>query len=383
MKVGLFSFHLEYAISGETQSIRNLSALLQKQGLAITLGDSLQKTGSEIDSHKERLFFKIKNLLNIPQRVAQNAKNLDLIQLHLPSPAFSFLAERLVKLVNIPVVVFFDGVLLDQSSLSLIKHCFKDPAFFGPRMLINNRYFARKKSSRANTVKAYIVAAETQKSELISLGYAEREVHVISNLCRPMTYLDPKEFYHAHAIPDNAKLIGNLGHFFYVKGVDQLVSALKYLPDDYYLCLAHSGLGSREQLEASIPGELKRRVRILGEVNVSAFMSALSVLVMPYRASFGTVMFPNTILEAISLGLPVIASDFPCYRELLGGGERGILWERGGVYSLAREIVELCENQSRLTSMKHSQREYYEKRLSPKAIGEAYLKLYQSLVICR
>src|SRR5690606_41561240 len=70
----------------------------------------------------------------------------------------------------------------------------------------------------------------------------------------------------------------------------------------------------------------------------------------PYLLSFPTrrssALTPVKPLEAMAMGLPMIASDFPALRELVAPGERGEVFSPGDSTALAQLILDLIDNES-------------------------------------
>ncbi|MFE9813079.1 glycosyltransferase [Streptomyces sp. NPDC005548] len=53
--------------------------------------------------------------------------------------------------------------------------------------------------------------------------------------------------------------------------------------------------------------------------------------------------FSTCVYEAMTLGIPVVASDMPCNREALSDGSRGELVRNGDARDLARGITALLD----------------------------------------
>lgn len=140
------------------------------------------------------------------------------------------------------------------------------------------------------------------------------------------------------------------------------------IPEDVLLMLSVGGLLPRKDHLTSIRGwkECGRKIRfiILGEGPVRDKLNkeadVHSDLLMPGQvgnvrdylqaadffvsASLGEGL-PNTVLEAMACGLPVILSDIPPHRECLEGLDEHRLFPPGDAEALAQEIHYLIENQ--------------------------------------
>ena len=67
---------------------------------------------------------------------------------------------------------------------------------------------------------------------------------------------------------------------------------------------------------------------------------------------------PVKLVEYMAAGLCPVASELPEIRELLGGGERGLLVPAGDAGALAQALVELACNPERATAIGLRAREY-------------------------
>ena len=106
----------------------------------------------------------------------------------------------------------------------------------------------------------------------------------------------------------------------------------------------------------------------------AAFMRSLDVFVMPSFTE-GT---PNSIIEAMANGLPIIASEVGGIPDMIDS-ESGILVPPGDADALSRAIMRLAEDDSLRIRMGKAARERYQKLFSPQAVLPVLLETYQRL----
>lgn len=119
-------------------------------------------------------------------------------------------------------------------------------------------------------------------------------------------------------------------------------------------------------------------VRFVGsERNIYDFMQVLDVLVFP---SIANEDFPNVVLEAMSLGKPVIASRIAGTPEQVEDGKTGWLVEPGNASAFARKMADVVVDRNMITGMSANARQKFEAEFTSKIAVSRYLDLYQSLL---
>lgn len=104
----------------------------------------------------------------------------------------------------------------------------------------------------------------------------------------------------------------------------------------------------------------------------TAFMQSLDVFVAPSFTE-GT---PNSIIEAMAHGLPIIASEVGGIPDMIDS-ESGVLVPPGDADALSRAIIRLAEDDSLRIRMGKAARERYLKLFSPEAVLPVVLETYQ------
>lgn len=157
------------------------------------------------------------------------------------------------------------------------------------------------------------------------------------------------------------------------KDHETVIRALHLLPDDYHLLLAGDGNRRKIVEEFGAQEQLSQRVHFLGNRNdVANVLKAADVIVMSSRYEGLSL----SSLEGLASGRPVVASDVPGLREIVGNA--GILFPQGDAQALAKTILAL-EEDSKLrqqTIEKGLQRAHHYDIFT---MTEAYWQVYQSL----
>lgn len=144
-----------------------------------------------------------------------------------------------------------------------------------------------------------------------------------------------------------AKVIVAVGRFAYKKGFDVLIEAfaqvVKSCPDAT-LVIAGDGVEKSKCEQLSENLGVKEHIEFLGTIpneNIANVFARGKIFVCPSRnESFGIV-----VLEAMALGIPVIATDSGGVTEILDGGKYGCIVPREDFQSLAQKMIELlCDD---------------------------------------
>jgi glycosyltransferase involved in cell wall biosynthesis len=173
----------------------------------------------------------------------------------------------------------------------------------------------------------------------------------------------------------NLLLVGRLDM---VKGHHLAIEAMtveSVAPDIHLYIL---GIGPREQqLRALVDSlGLTDRVHILGfRRNVYDYIGHCDALLMPSLHEG----LPYTLLEAMALGIPIIASRVGGLAEVLRDGDMGLLTPPQDPASLAVAIAHLRNDQGLCSRLGKAARRLQEENYSLEAMTEGYLAVYRTL----
>lgn len=132
----------------------------------------------------------------------------------------------------------------------------------------------------------------------------------------------------------------------------------------------------RDALAASIVArQLSDRVRLLGhQDDVPALLADTDIFVLPSTSE----AFPNGLMEAMSCGVPVVASDVGGIPELVRHGENGLLVPPGDAAALAAALNRLIADPDGAARLGLAARESVVSRYTFDVMTRAFDELYTS-----
>ncbi|MBF0419415.1 MAG: glycosyltransferase [Magnetococcales bacterium] len=311
---------LNLRMGGQVTAINALITLLKQKGVAATLllphsVASADKTA--LDAYVTLPFWvRLKETWHLLRNIRLKMQRPDtVLHLVLPSPAFSWL----VWLVDFPqerILIQYEGAVTrwDQTHRQAL---WDDPGMLAPRMIIN--HYCWSLAGRWLTA-SHLAIGSHAATALKSLGYDK--VSTAANL----TLFAPEDHAPQLELPvdfdnETITLVGYIGHCFAVKGVDDLLAAFARAANQtshLRLLLALSGDGNATRIRKAIQHfHIGDKVAILGLVPTQRLLERLDVLVLPYRAALTTTLFPSLLLEADSVGCPVITTAIPEWQDIL------------------------------------------------------------------
>lgn len=240
----------------------------------------------------------------------------------------------------------------------------------------------------AATVTVFITASLHARAELVRvLRLSDKKARSIHNGITPRIPDETRETTLLRlGAPKGRVLIGIVAVLSPRKGHLVLLEALSLLkcqrptPDSPIPFIIIEGLG---EMDATIDEFIARHdlgedVRRIGsESNIFNLMACVDAVVLP---SVSHEDFPNVVIEAMSLGKPVIASRLAGVPEQIEHMESGILVDCGDVNALA-EAMRLIANDPALRERigRGAKRIFAERFKAEIAVGK-YLSLYRDLI---
>jgi len=173
-------------------------------------------------------------------------------------------------------------------------------------------------------------------------------------------------------------MIANMRHE--VKGHRILIKALSFLhkqPYPFKVLLIGDGPLRNKFEQYAVRLKVSDRILFLGSRrDINALMNASDLICTP-SLSEG---FSNTILEAMAVGKPVLASNVGGNPEIVVDGETGILVRPRHAEALAQEISDLLNHQELFLKMGEAGRKQIENHFSAEKMAKEYEAFYEKIL---
>ncbi len=178
--------------------------------------------------------------------------------------------------------------------------------------------------------------------------------------------------------------IGNIARIdLSKKGQDILIQAIDHLKRFNYKVECHFG-GSADRYHTEDLKYLKKKAKELGVDeniyfwgnvdDIVTFLNDIDIFVLPSRSEG----FGIALLEAMSMGIPCIASNLNGPAEIIGENKRGYLFETENAEDLARKIIGVIENYDEELKRSRMNLQYVKNNFDIKSMCNRLMDIYQS-----
>lgn len=222
------------------------------------------------------------------------------------------------------------------------------------------------------------LASEASNSSLLK----DKKVHVIptpmdSELFKPYNKIISRKKL---KLPEDKKIIlsGAMNLKDDRKGFNYLIKALQIIYK----------LNELKDLELAVFGKLDESVisSIPVKVNQLGQLKTENEIVLAYNSADTFVApslednLPNTIMESMACGIPVVAFDVGGIPDLIDDGRNGILTKPKSVDGLAAGVVKLLTDEALRIKMSEASREKFLAVFNQAVVAREYKRLYTSLI---
>lgn len=170
-------------------------------------------------------------------------------------------------------------------------------------------------------------------------------------------------------------VIGYVANFAPGKGHVELLRAVSQLREKWpQVRVLFAGRGMLDEVERGAAGLSDGTVTFAGwRSDIPAVLNALDIFVQPSLSE----AFSQVIMEALGVGLPVIATNVGGASEVIEDGVNGVLVPPGDPDAIARAIERLVPNGDERQRLGRAGRESVVERFSAEKMADRHLELYE------
>ncbi|MCH6256980.1 glycosyltransferase family 4 protein [Puniceicoccaceae bacterium K14] len=223
-----------------------------------------------------------------------------------------------------------------------------------------------------------VMALADVKSKLRLIHASPNEKEAIGDVVRTIK---------SDIIGSKKPLVLFVGRLIEEKGVADFLEAFALLKNRYpdaAACIVGDGQDRGKFVD------LAKNLRIFGSVHwtgwlkseeVTSWMSAADVLIVPSRESPGGWKEAQglVIVEAMLVGLPVVASRVGGIPDMIENGKTGWLVEHSSPTSIFESVTDVMENQDKVRGVMLSANERAEAKFSNRSVSNELVRLYEEV----
>ncbi len=239
----------------------------------------------------------------------------------------------------------------------------------------------RRYNKLAANAQAFTAASDLMKTQLIDLGFPEEKIEIIR------FGVDLEKFNYKENSPTDCPVM-IVGRMVEKKGFRYALEAISLLKNKgrvIHIDLYGDGPLKDELEKLTKQLDIEKQVCFHGYVTVDEIRCALqnhSVLLAPSVTASDDDKegLPNTILEGMASGLPVIASDHAAIPEAVFHQKTGLLVPERDPKAIAEALEQLLDQKLDVDNMRREARKLIEKKYSVKQFVQNTESLYSKLL---
>lgn len=259
-----------------------------------------------------------------------------------------------------------------------------------PQFELSERFrWQREQEARvAAAADRVLTISQGLKAELIQRGVDARKIVIVPNCVDSEVFIPTRrdKALRDELLIGQSKVLGFIGSMTAYEGLVDLVSAMAELRSqgmDVCALLVGDGPAAQEVREAARSFGVERHLIMPGRVphtDVARWYSLMDVAVYPRRPSRVTEMVPPLKpLEAMAVGVPVVASNVSAIQETVKHDYNGLLFERGDVSDLVQQLKIALTQPRRMRALAKQARRHVQNDYSWTAaaarVADAYAEL--------
>lgn len=267
--------------------------------------------------------------------------------------------------------------------------------------ILSNNTFSRFFFSQINKI---IAVTENVRYSLVKTGLNSENIQIIPiGINTDLFKLKNKEAIEnirlEHNIGSGTPLIIYIGSLTKQKGLLVLLDALKIVvdknPEIKLFMVLNKPLErylepDKLDVDMALIHEIKKKIKDLGLENniiplgllnnLNEYLIASNVYVAPFLDMVGIADYPTSMLEAMTVGKPVIATDVGGISEIIKTDINGILVRKNDAIDLAEAIKFTLDNKNKTLKMGRNAEELIKEKFDFKITTDKILKVYEKVI---
>ena len=269
-------------------------------------------------------------------------------------------------------IMLYNGEVCDDCITKGYAQCIKKKCVKGSTLkstlgVMEKKYYDIHKVFRK--IDCIISPSEFNKNQLINGKLKYNEIVALHN------FVNESE-RNEYVLGDYAFYLGRLSK---EKGILNLIEAIGDIPNAKLL-IAGDG-PERERIEAYISEhKLDGRITLLGYQNqdsIHKYITNSRFVVIP---SICNENCPYSVLEAMEIGKPIVASRIGGIPELIADGENGYLYKADDINELKEKLMLMLDDDDKVKRFAQKSRELYESYYSPDSYYNELIKIYNKVM---
>jgi glycosyltransferase involved in cell wall biosynthesis len=270
----------------------------------------------------------------------------------------------------------------DAKTKAKIVHTIHGLAFDEFQSALKNRLYIAAEKKAATVSDAIITVCDAMRDQALQAGVGHKDLyHTVRSGSNLTAFKDaPKSREEARqklAIKDDEILLVSVARLFPQKGVEEILSAARSLPNNVKLLLIGGG-PLKEEMERFAAANLPGRVIFQGEVppqDIPFLISAGDLLVhASYREGLARVL-----VQAMAAGIPAISSRAGGAAEIVVDGRNGYLFPIGDEKALKTRLEAVTGESDLLSKLKEGARNTDVSDYSIDAMVKGTMAVYEKL----
>lgn len=278
------------------------------------------------------------------------------------------------RLVHPNGLLYHNGRIDERSLKGSAYRCVPDGVYrdsiFQTAVTAHMIEYHRKHNTWKKYPSAFIALSEFSKAKFVEGGLPEERI-----LIKPNFLKDPVEEYDDLQLSDDKEnMFFFAGRISYEKGVEELVDC--WIKNNIRAKLVIAGDGPlREKLEKK--SQANPGIRWLGQISSKEILSGISkakALLFPTKCYEGQ---PLTLIEALSVGCPVITSKIGNPQNMIDHGSTGFHYKSGDLDELYKYLKLIYENPDKRISLSRNARKSYLENYTPEKNYQRLMEIYE------